>query len=277
MINFMELIVFDLDGTLLSARSQLSPYTLDTLNALRERGIAYTVATGRTLHAAQDLLEGAGFSHPHIYKNGVVIFNPHQQCYSHQYLMKNSEIERVIEALLSQHIAPFVFTLDADENHSVYHAPLVTEAEKKLAKMISAERGLPVLPLSALPRQCSITNISALGAPAGIVAVSDMIANEPDLVAYSGHALEGGGLYWLDVHHANGSKGAAVSTLRDELGFERIICFGDSDNDLSMFACADESYAPENAKTAVKAAATAVIEHHDADGVARFLRERFSL
>ena len=57
----------------------------------------------------------------------------------------------------------------------------------------------------------------------------------------------------------------------------RVICFGDSDNDLSMFEVADESYAPANANDDIKLAATAVIGHHDDEGIARFLRERFSL
>ena len=57
----------------------------------------------------------------------------------------------------------------------------------------------------------------------------------------------------------------------------RVICFGDSDNDLSMFALADECYAPSNAKDAVKSVATAVIGHHDEDGIAAFLRQRFDL
>ena len=40
---------------------------------------------------------------------------------------------------------------------------------------------------------------------------------------------------------------------------------------------ADESYAPANAKPEVKEAATAVIGHHDEDGIAAFLRQRFDL
>ena len=56
-----------------------------------------------------------------------------------------------------------------------------------------------------------------------------------------------------------------------------MICFGDSDNDLSMFAMADECYAPSNAKPVVKAAATAIIGHHNENGIAEFLRERFKL
>ena len=83
----MELVVFDLDGTLLDAASEVSGHTRETLRRLRERGIAYTVATGRTLHAARDLLAGQGFEQPHIYKNGVVIWQPGQDCYSHTNLL----------------------------------------------------------------------------------------------------------------------------------------------------------------------------------------------
>jgi hypothetical protein len=44
-----------------------------------------------------------------------------------------------------------------------------------------------------------------------------------------------------------------------------------------MFDYADEAYAPANANDNVKSAATAVIGHHDEEGIARFLRERFAL
>lgn len=72
-------------------------------------------------------------------------------------------------------------------------------------------------------------------------------------------------------------NGSAVQNLKHQLGASNVICFGDSDNDLSMFALADESYAPNNANAAIKNKATEVIGHHHEDGVARFLRERFSL
>ena len=81
----------------------------------------------------------------------------------------------------------------------------------------------------------------------------------------------------MDVHHRMASKGSAVQNLKKDLGASNVICFGDSDNDMSMFELADECYAPSNAKPAIKAAASAIIGHHDEDGIARFLRERFSL
>jgi len=44
-----------------------------------------------------------------------------------------------------------------------------------------------------------------------------------------------------------------------------------------MFEAADESYAPENANDTIRSAATEIIGHHDEEGIARFLRERFDL
>jgi 5-amino-6-(5-phospho-D-ribitylamino)uracil phosphatase len=97
------------------------------------------------------------------------------------------------------------------------------------------------------------------------------------LIAYSGPAHEGKDYSWMDVHHCLANKGSAVQNLRDELGASNVICFGDSDNDISMFEIADECYAPENAKDFIKDKATSVIGHHDDDGVAKFLIERFDL
>ncbi|MEL6340881.1 MAG: HAD-IIB family hydrolase, partial [Myxococcota bacterium] len=69
----MDLIAFDLDGTLLNASGVISPFTRETLTKLSERGILYTIATGRTLHASLEVLKSHAFRHPQAYKNGVVI------------------------------------------------------------------------------------------------------------------------------------------------------------------------------------------------------------
>lgn len=273
----MELIVFDLDGTLLDASATISPYTRETLARLSERGILYTVATGRALHASRDILHGHGFRLPQAYKNGVLIWNPAREDYTHHNFLTLSEIQHVLEAVLAQGVTPFLFTLEPHNEHAIYHPPLKTEAEFQLAESFRARSGVRVLPAAVLPAEAEITNVSALGSAHAIDAVARLILDEPDLVAYHGPAIEGNELKWIDIHHKRASKGNAVDVLRRELGASRVLCFGDADNDLSMFAAADEAYAPENASAEVRSAATAVIGHHDEDGIARFLRERFDL
>jgi hydroxymethylpyrimidine pyrophosphatase-like HAD family hydrolase len=273
----MDLIVFDLDGTLLNRHSALSAGTRDTLRQLARRGIAYTVATGRTLHAARSLLEGSEFRLPHIYKNGVMIWRPDTGRYSHSNLLALHETQSILQGFITEGVRPFIFTVEPQDRHGVYHPPLQTPAEHRLAAHFGGIDGLHVRPVAELPATADITNISALGPRLAIERVERLVQAEPHLVAYSGGAIEGEQLQWIDIHHSDASKGGAIAAIREDLGVSRVICFGDSDNDLSMFALADESYAPSNAKEAVKAAATAVIGHHDQDGIAEFLRERFGL
>ena len=273
----MDLVVFDLDGTLLNGESRISDYTQETLALLRDKGIAYTVATGRTLHASRKLLQGQNFNLPQIYKNGVMIWHPHDEYYSRKHVLSEHEVERVLQAFVEQGVTPFIFTLEPNNRHAAYHTHLQSEAEVRLADELSINRELPVLPAADLPGDAEITNISALGPLAAIENIVDVVATEPHLVAYRGIGMRSHDIHWLDIHHSEGSKGAAVEQLKLDLGVSQVICFGDSDNDLSMFAQADEAYAPSNSIEEVKSAATAVIGHHDEDGIARFLRERFSL
>jgi Cof subfamily protein (haloacid dehalogenase superfamily) len=273
----MELIVFDLDGTLLNQQSAISDYTSETLKLLSKREIAYTVATGRTLHGARAILEGHSFPLPQAYKNGVMIWHPQQQQFSSSTTLTTAELENVVQACILNGVTPFVFTLDEDDKSTVYHPTLQREADLELIRVLGIDGHVQMRALEELPADAAVTHVNSIGAPNAIKAVVHSVENEAHLVAYSGLAREGAEWHWLDVHHSDASKGGAIKTLKELLGLERVICFGDNDNDLSMFEAADEGYAPANANDAIKSAATAVIGHHDEEGIARFLRERFAL
>lgn len=183
----------------------------------------------------------------------------------------------MLAAFTLSEISPFVFTLENNGRHAVYHSPLLNQAEQKLASLFEDERNLPLQPLSDMPLDAHVINVSALGEATSISAVIESLENEEHLVSYTGKIVDSTSMRWLDIHHSLGSKGNAVTTLREELGYDRIVVFGDGENDLSMFDCADESYAPSNADDEIKAKSTTVIGHHNEDGIARFLRERFDL
>jgi len=273
----VELIVFDLDGTLLNQESAISDYTSETLRLLADREIAYTVATGRTLHSARAILEGHQFLLPQAYKNGVMIWHPEQRRFSNGAMLTRNELDHIVRACIGQDVTPFVFTLDQDQESTAYHPPLKSEVEQVLIRNLAIEGNMRARPLDELPGDAAITHVNSIGHSDAIEAVLRSVNNEPHLVAYSGSAWEGRQWRWLDIHHSEASKGGAIKVMKDLLGIERVICFGDSDNDLSMFEIADESYAPANANDAIKSAATAVIGHHDEEGIARFLRQRFEL
>ncbi|MDJ0778155.1 MAG: HAD-IIB family hydrolase [Gammaproteobacteria bacterium] len=273
----MELIVFDLDGTLLDRNSTISDYTRETLDLLSQREIAYTIATGRTLHGARAIIENHPFELPQAYKNGVLIWHPDERRYSSSTTLTAPELEHVVRACLQQGLSPFVFTLDENHNSSVYHAATGTAADRELMQVLDIEGHVGMHALDDLPADATVTHVNSIGQHDAIQAVVSQVEDEAHLVAYSGLAREGADWHWLDIHHSDASKGGAIIALKELLGLERVICFGDSDNDLSMFEAADEAYAPANANDRIKAAATAVIGHHDEEGIARFLRQRFAL
>ena len=273
----MTLVVFDMDRTLLNAQSQISAYTRDTLRMMRREGIDYTIATGRTLQAALQPLDDHGFDRSMVLKNGAVIWEPSQGSYSHHHLLTPSEVNNVIGIFTQNLLTPFVFTLEQGERHAVYHAPLKEGYETKLAHLFEKERELPLQRIEEMPQDAHVINVSAMGTQEAVNRVVDFVAHHPHLVAYSGIALKEQGLAWLDVHHSEGSKGNGVSHIAKRAGYTEIIAFGDGDNDLSLFEVATEAYAVANADDELKEIATQIIGHHDEDGVAQFLRERFNL
>lgn len=273
----MELIVFDLDGTLLNEHSQISDFTGQTLQLLSANNIAFTVATGRTLYSAQHIVAGHNFILPHIYSNGVIVWDPKHESLSLDNLLDAEDVHYVLEASFLQKITPFISAIDNDDQHHIYHSAIQNPIEQRLLDTYLSRANSTILPIGKMPLDVHITNISMIGHAKEVDAIQTLINTQTHLIAYSGPAVEGSDLKWMDIHHNQANKGSAVEVLRDELEAKHVICFGDSDNDLSMFAIANESFAPSNAKPEIISAATDVIGHHQEDGVAHFLRERFNL
>jgi Cof subfamily protein (haloacid dehalogenase superfamily) len=71
-----QLIVFDLDGTLLTQEFELLPSTIDAISELRRSGLRVTVATGRSYKSAKPFLDQLDIVEPMIFSNGSVFDNP---------------------------------------------------------------------------------------------------------------------------------------------------------------------------------------------------------
>lgn len=274
-----ELVIFDLDGTLLNKASRLSPYTLDTLKAMDKAGVNYTIATGRSFQSAAEVIEEHDFLLPHIYTNGVLTWCPTRNAFSFDNCLSVREGREAIDVLMSDHVAPFLTATDEAEQQYIFHPPFRNDVEASLLAQFQRRENARIVSLDLLDTMddLHVTNVSMIGPSEEVLAAERRLQALEHLVSYSGPAIKREDYRWLDAHHVRANKGAAVEQLKTQLALSTVICFGDSDNDMSMFHIADECYAPENAKAPLKAMATEVIGHHDEDGVAAFLRERFNL
>lgn len=79
--------------------------------------------------------------------------------------------------------------------------------------------------------------------------------------------------YWLEIMPRKATKANAILKLKEILGCDKVISFGDAMNDIPMFQISDECYAMENAVEELKKIATGIIDSNDADGVAIWLKE----
>lgn len=69
------LYVTDLDGTLLRTDDTVSPFTINTVNGLVDKGMLFTYATARSLVSASVVTKGLSARIPVIAYNGAFIYN----------------------------------------------------------------------------------------------------------------------------------------------------------------------------------------------------------
>lgn len=270
-------MVFDLDRTLLNKDAELTPFTLQTLSELDKRGIHYTLATGRSFLSAARIIKDHAFPLPQIYTNGVVTWCPKQACFSFDNCLTRDESLHALSTMKSDAAHPFISAINGNGQRIVYHGEFKNKIEQQILNRFSELNGTELVPVNKIANNVHITNISMVGPSEHVISAHKKIDDMKHLTAYSGQAVEHEEFRWIDIHHVKANKGAAVTRLKEQLNLDSIICFGDGDNDLSMFDIADECYAPANANKENKEIATAIIGHHDEDGVALFLKERFSL
>lgn len=249
---------------------------------MRDKNIAFTIATGRSLLSAQlvigePVIAEHTFNLPRIYNNGVTIWDPSAQRLTLQHLLNSTEVSTISNIAQARGITPFINVIEPRNKHSIFHSEPQNQVEKELVHKYSSHAQAQLYLLTTLPINGQVTNISMIGDNRPINEIWLNLNRQDNLIAYTGPALEGSRYSWLDVHHKNANKGNAVLNLKIKLNASNIICFGDGDNDLSMFKSSDESYAPENSIPEIKKAASKVIGNNNEDGVAHFLRERFAL
>ena len=78
---------------------------------------------------------------------------------------------------------------------------------------------------------------------------------------------------WLEIMPQGTSKAHAIEQLKHIYHYDRLVVFGDGENDIEMFQLANEAYAVDNAHEKLKALATQIIPSNDQDGVAQFLKQ----
>ena len=267
------LFVSDLDGTLLTAKETVSEYSLRLLNKLiDEDGVLFTYATARSLNSAAKAVWGLRQNLPVILYNGAIVMEPwngNKLYNSHFTGTVRADIRRILH---EYDVWPLVYSFLGNKERVSWLRGRETEGMKRY---LSRRAGDPRLNPVDSPDELKddeifyYTYIDAKERTDVLHAVFEKDARFRCIYQQETYQSD----YWLEIMPAGTSKGAAATVLRERLGAERLVVFGDALNDRELFRAADEAYAVENADEELKKVATAVIGYSEEDSVSKFIRD----
>lgn len=266
------LYISDLDGTLLGSDEKISDFTANTLNSLIEKGLLFSYATARSYVTAGKLTKDITARFPLILYNGAFVLDNVTGQPIITNFFADSDVWPVVETLLENSVYPLVYHYkDSTEKIAFIEEKSTQEMKEFLATRQGDVRRRPVEDEKDF--YCHNTYyITCIDSEEKLYPLYQQLKDNPAAnVIYQKDVYSG--RQWLEIMPAAASKANAILMLKEKLGCDRVVCFGDGKNDISMFSICDEKYAVANAVDELKAMATAVIGSNNQDGVARWLAE----
>lgn len=270
------LFLSDLDGTLLDHGARLPVSARQGLAALLDRGLPFTVATGRTHLSVGPIFQGLSMAVPWVLMNGALLLSPKDGA--------------VLDRVPLDHTA--WWELVRAEEELGLHGLLLGTAEDQLCATLGGTctpiweaffhrnhvTGSPPVSMGRAADWAGKDLLYGIYIHPQMALLTELARR---LTAQGGFRVD---LYrdrynqdtcCLELYSTAASKGRAAQTLRRITGARRLVAFGDGENDLPLFQVCDECYAVENAAHEVKAAAHGVIGSCEEGGVVRYLERRW--
>lgn len=263
-----ELLSLDLDLTLLDDTHRISPRNLSAVRRCHALGVKVVVTSGRMYRCTLPyVLELGAEVAPTITYNGAFI-----------------KQENTGEVLLHEHLDLSAartlvdFCAQAGLNLNYYlDDSLYIARPNAWADLYAARTGAPLNPVDDLRvfAQRAPTKALIVDDPERIAALYAELAPQYADRAY----VTISNVEYLEFMPSGVDKGKALSVVAAHYGIprEKVIAFGDADNDTPMIRWAGMGVAMANAKSGALAAADRVAPRYDEDGVAVVLEELFGL
>jgi Cof subfamily protein (haloacid dehalogenase superfamily) len=273
-----HLYVSDLDGTLLSNDGTLSTNSRAALQRLLGDGVAFSVASARSVVSMRPILRGLRFSLPVIEFNGAFLSD--LETGRHEIVNSiESDVAQDIFALLKRSArSPFVSTFNG-KSDCVYYDKTTNEGERyyvsnRLENEDHRLRSTNDLARSLRDQVVCFTVIAKVEALRDLeVAIEERYGEHIEVHLFENQYSPS--WYWLTIHDRRATKDQAIRLMIDNYGMtaHSLVVFGDQINDIKMFRIATEAVAVANAQPEVKRHATRIIGPNHEDSVVEFIRD----
>ena len=259
----IRLVAVDVDGTLLNSRKELTDPVMKAIRAVRDRGVLFTIATGRDISGLRFFEQLLSPQVPVITYNGAEIRRAGSgELISAVTLPEDSGME-IIRQGLKRGFSVIVWS------RGVLYIGQAGDYSRGYSEMYGV-RELDLTQPDKLAKQ-GITKVIWAGEPSVIARLEESFRLSP---------LPGSGCCTSDPSYlefmAEGvNKGAGLKAAAESLGLGRqeVMAVGDGHNDLPMLRWAGVSVAMGNASPEVKENADYVADSCDHDGLASALNK----
>ncbi len=272
----IQIILLDLDGTLLNSQKQISPANYAALERAAAAGVHVVPSTGRFYDGMPQVVRSLPFVRYAITINGAQIYDVRERRVLHSAQLSWKQAEAVYDVLDT---LPVIYDCFMDgwgymdiqfyqRIDAFITDPRVNQMVKTLRHPVEDFRGY----MRRQKRPVQKVQMFFRDMDRRAEAFPRLIERFPDLAVTSSitNNIE------LNERHAN--KGEALAFLCRHLGVDirDTIAFGDGSNDRTMIEAAGVGVVMANGDAALRAAADYVTASNDEDGVARAL-ERFGV
>jgi Cof subfamily protein (haloacid dehalogenase superfamily) len=254
----IELVLADVDGTLVTSEKQLTERTIAAVRALKDAGVKFAVTSGRPPRGMQMLVKPLALELPLAAFNGGLFARPDMSVIEQRSI--DARLVEEIVALIGEHALDVWLYRGSDwllRDASAAH----------VAKEADTVRFAPTVVDSFDGMTERIAKIVGVGDDLAAVARAEADARR----RFGEHVSAARSQpYYLDVTHPQANKGAVLRYLSHEydIPLSRIATLGDQSNDVLMFDGAGLSIAMGNAGEDVQRAATRVTASNDEEGFA---------
>lgn len=265
-----HLIVLDLDGTLLTDEKVISEKTAHTLQLAKEKGHHVMIATGRPYRASEVYYKQLELQTPIVNFNGAFVHHPTNRAWKtiHEPISLPI-VTDVVDAV--QHF-PFqnMVAEVLDDVYLQYH-------DEKLLNIF--QMGNPKITEGNILQslQTDPTSLLIHGTGEELDPIRDHL-NELHAELID-HRRWGAPFDVIEIVRHGLNKAVGISHVAKwmDIPRERIIAFGDEDNDLEMIEYAGVGVAMSNGIDSLKNIADEITLSNNEDGIAALLKERLYL
>ena len=262
-----DLIILDMDGTLLNSKSEVSDGNRIALERAIKGGVNIAIATGRIFTSARSYAELLGIYTPIIACNGALIrnYSDLEVIYSNHISMEDTL--KVIE-LCNKHKLYFhiydIENLYVEEDKLEYLERLYWRGRNRTSDEVSI---VTVKDMYSFVQEKQVETLK-------FVLVDEALENlaniRVELEEIKSIDVDKSWHNNLEVMNKGVSKGKAIGRLSELLSIpkERLIAFGDNYNDISMKDYVGTFVAMGNSEAPVKQRADYITSSNDEDGVA---------